>query len=202
MHKRNKVLSRMEPLVYEEFGQKRGRRIMLGAWREFHALCAENKDETRAVKRHTVGDIYPAIGMYRSLQAEGVSKKKAYIFIFDAYTGSSEEYASLLRKLLKIPGLYRVMPLMWKIVTRKTYGTAAGFKFRFYSTGMDRVKFDMLECPYCQICAKYGCRELVRVFCHTDDVCNENLHPKLLWNRMKTMGNGDDCCDFDMIVLP
>lgn len=37
---------------------------------------------------------------------------------------------------------------------------------------------------------------LYRCFCDSDDVSYDNLHPKLLWHRTKTLGRGNDCCNF------
>ena len=195
-----KIVTWIETMVYDTFGPETGTRIMAQFQQEFQTICAENPGESRAVRVHTVGYVYPAIGFYRALQNCGQSQEEAYGFLYRAYEKKAEAEADQMRRLLKIPGLYRTMPVMWKLVTRIKFGTAAGFRFHFYPTGWDRVKFDMLQCPYCQVCERYGCRELVPVFCHTDDVCNEDVHPKLLWNRTKTMGGGDDCCDFDVIV--
>ena len=55
---------------------------------------------------------------------------------------------------------------------------------------------DMTRCPYHDTCVKYGCPELCRCFCDSDDVSYENLHPQLVWHRTKTLGRGGDCCDF------
>ena len=43
---------------------------------------------------------------------------------------------------------------------------------------------------------RYGCPELCPCFCDSDDISYAGLHPKLLWHRTKTLGRGDDCCDF------
>ena len=59
---------------------------------------------------------------------------------------------------------------------------------------------DMLECPYMSICRKYGCPEIVPAFCVSDDVAYGNMHPGLVWGRTKTLGRGDDCCDFKLTV--
>ena len=61
-------------------------------------------------------------------------------------------------------------------------------------------KMDMLECPYMNICRKYGCPEIVPAFCASDDVAYGNMHPKLVWGRTKTLGRGDECCDFKLTV--
>ena len=33
-------------------------------------------------------------------------------------------------------------------------------------------------------------------FCDGDDAGYGNLNPKLFWGRTKTLGRGNDCCDF------
>ena len=86
-------------------------------------------------------------------------------------------------------------------MAKKQYGPAAGFEAKFYSMGKDRCKFDMVKCPFCQVCNRYGCPELTQCFCHVDDVNNENLHPKLKWNRSQFMGDGGEYCDFDIYVV-
>ena len=42
----------------------------------------------------------------------------------------------------------------------------------------------------------YNCPELCRCFCDSDDITYDGMHPKLYWHRTKTLGRGDDCCDF------
>ena len=59
----------------------------------------------------------------------------------------------------------------------------------------------MVKCPYMDICVRYGCPEIVRGFCDADDVCYGNMHPKLSWERTKTLGHGHDCCNFKIRIL-
>ena len=54
----------------------------------------------------------------------------------------------------------------------------------------------MTKCPYHDTCVHYGCPELCPCFCDSDDITYDGLHPKLYWHRTKTLGRGDDCCDF------
>ena len=44
--------------------------------------------------------------------------------------------------------------------------------------------------------ARNGCPELCHCFCDSDDITDDGLHPKLYWHRTKTLGRGNDCCDF------
>ena len=50
------------------------------------------------------------------------------------------------------------------------------------------------------MCKELDCVELAETFCATDDLCYGNMHPKLIWNRTKTMARGADVCDFDLYI--
>ena len=62
------------------------------------------------------------------------------------------------------------------------------------------MRMDMVRCPYMDTCVRYGCPEIVRGFCDADDVCYANMHPRLSWERTKTLGYGHDVCDFRIRV--
>ena len=202
MKKPNCLLEKLfKPYILDKYGNIRGNRIMKRFNHEFRLLCQANPDEPRAVKRHTVGNAYPLIAFYRALLQEGESKDDALQFLDEVYSAQMEKTAALMRGIMKIPFLYKIVPVMWHIVTPLGYGRNAGFDYHFYKVGMKRVKFDMKKCIYCDVCRKNGCPELVPIFCHSDDINNENMHPLLKWNRTKMMGRGADVCDFDVIVL-
>ena len=65
---------------------------------------------------------------------------------------------------------------------------------RGFLSGVWRI--DMIKCPYHDACVHYGCPELCPCFCDSDDITYNDLHPDLLWRRTRTLGRGNDCCDF------
>ena len=199
MSKESRTIRTLAPKIREHCGAG-SERVLTRAEKEFAALEAENADQNKALRPHTRDEIFPAIAIHRALMAAGESRESSARFLYDAYAWRAQKGADQMKAMLRIPGLYKLMPAAWKVVTRTKFGTAAGFRFRFYDVGRYRVKFDMLQCPYCEICRKYGCPEIVPAFCHTDDINSQDLHPKLRWNRKKTMGGGDDVCDFDLIA--
>ena len=80
------------------------------------------------------------------------------------------------------------------------FGPAAGFDPKELQTGSGVWRVDMMKCPYHDTCAEYGCPELCRCFCDSDDISYTGLHPKLIWERSMTLGRGHDRCDFCMKV--
>ena len=196
----NKVFKETKPYLLEKYGKEKTDLIMNDALKIYDSLCKLNASEPKAVKAQTFGNAYPAISLYKALLNNDIAKEEAFEFMDFTYSARAKKSADLMNKAFKIPGLYKLYPRMFKMVANKQFGEAAGFKSKFYDTEKTRCKFDMTKCLYCDVCKREGCFELVPCFCHTDDINNANLHPKLIWNRKRFMGKGDDCCDFDIFV--
>lgn len=199
--KKNPFLSDIAGFLEEEYGWAQTERILEQTDNILQQLCRDHQDQPRAVKAHTQGKIYPCIAIYRAMQAMGYEKEKALEFLDRSCSRQAQPKAASMRAMLKIPGLHKLMPAIFKMVTLRQFGEKAGFHAEFYDTPRNRCKFDMTKCLYCDTCRACGCPELVPCFCHTDDVTDGNMHPRILWNRTKIMGDGGDCCDFDIIVL-
>ncbi len=162
-------------------------------------LRAENAGASKEKQEHLESQILPGIAAYETLQTV-MPKERA----LQTVHGYVEERAWKLRKiflaLMRIPGFYRRVPQIFANELPKMFGPAAGFAV----TGLELVngtfRADMVRCPYHDTCVQYGCPELCPSFCDSDDITYDNLHPNLIWHRTKTLGRGDDCCDFCLEV--
>ena len=105
--------------------------------------------------------------------------------------GSKEKQYHLKRQIL--PGIVKS--------TRSVFGPAAGFDSKELQVSNGIWRVDMMKCPYHDTCVAYGCPELCCCFCDSDDISYTGLHPKLIWHRTKTLGRGDDRCDFCMKIM-
>ena len=81
-------------------------------------------------------------------------------------------------------------------ISLKSFGPDAGFGYEFPESRGREARFNIVKCPYYDICLRYGCPEITRAFCDGDDAGYGHLHPKLVWGRTKTIGRGGDRCDF------
>ena len=119
--------------------------------------------------------------------------------------GYVEERAYRLKKiflrLMRIPGLYKKVPGIFAAQTPKFFGISAGFEANEIRTTGGVWRIDMTRCPYHDECVRCGCPELCHCFCDSDDITYDGLHPKLIWQRIMTLGRGDDGCDFCMKVV-
>ncbi len=166
----------------------------------YYGYCLEHQNDSPARKQHTEGMIYAGVALYQALQEKGQSPEEALALMDKIFQDFAQEAAKKIRKLLKIPGLYRQFPKLFRTMALKKYNTEAGFQMKFYDVGKRRIKLDITACPYYSTCKSMGCPELTTIFCNTDDCCYGNMHRKLQWNRTKTIGRGADLCDFDIVV--
>ena len=159
------------------------------------ALRLENAGASKEKRSHLETQIMPGIAAYETLQLV-MAKDEALRTVH----GYVEERAWKIRKLLvglmRLPGLYRKVPGIAAKGTRKLFGAAAGFTAIEHQTDKTAWRIDMTVCPYHDACVQYGCPELCPCFCDSDDITYDGLHPGLFWHRTKTLGRGDDCCDF------
>jgi len=183
-----------------EFGQEKSEAIMAKALQRYDELLEENKDEAKECYMHTRERIYPAIACFDALLSEGVERKKAADLIVDYYKWRSGKLAPFIQKAFKIPGLYRIVPKFFMGMTEKSFGPKAGFASKDHFVSKEEVRLNMTKCPYFDKCKQYGCTEIVRGFCDADDICYGHMHPKLSWDRTKTIGYGYDVCDFKVRI--
>lgn len=195
-----KILKQNQPLLLELYDVTQTGRILDAAQAEYDRLCADHADQVKAVKQHTFDQIYPNVALYRALQTCGIPQPEALDFLDMSCCKLAEPKAKSMQMLCKIPGVYKLMPRIFTSVAKGQFGEAAGFRATYYDCGKHRSKFDMTHCLYYDTCTECGCPELTKCFCHTDDVTDGNIHPKLLWNRTQTIGEGADFCDFDLLV--
>ena len=162
-------------------------------------LWAENADAPEALRFHYERQILPGIAVYETLQTV-LSKEDALRTVHGYVEGRAHATRRRIDRLMRLPGLYLLTPGIFARMTKKLFGPTAGFAATDRGTARGVWRIDMTRCPYHDACARYGCPELCHCFCDSDDITYDGLHPKLLWRRTKTLGRGDDCCDFCLML--
>lgn len=179
--------------VHQFPAQERALNAAFASW--LTQLRAENAGASPEKRRHLESQILPGIAAYERLQA--VMPKEAALSTVHGYVEKrARKEKQVLLKLMRIPGLYRAVPGIFSRETPKLFGETAGFAAREIQTSGGVWRIDMLRCPYHDACVQCGCPELCHCFCDSDDITYDGMHPRLVWHRTKTLGRGDDCCDF------
>ena len=200
MGKRVRYLRQIVSHLEEKYESEKTASIMEKTLKRYEELLEENKDEPKEYYMHTRERIYPAIAVFDAMTKEGNGRKETADFLVDYYKWRSSSLAPLIRKAFRIPGLYKIVPKFFFNMTNKSFGPNAGFTSQDQFLSKTEVRFNMTKCPYNDKCTKYGCPEIVRGFCDADDICHGHMHPKLSWERTKTLGYGYDVCDFKVRI--
>ena len=148
MKGKNSYFDRIVPHVEKRYGKEMADSIMQKAWNRFEELCEENADEPKSHYIHTRERIYPGIAMFDAMTAEGIGREETADFIVGCYRWRAGKMAPLVRRIFKIPGLYRIMPKVFFGMTAKKFGPQMGFEARNTHLGKKEMRFDMVKCPY------------------------------------------------------
>ncbi len=200
MAKEVRYLRQVLSHLNKKYGEEKANEVMVKAQKRYDELLEENKDEPKEYYMHTRERIYPSIAVFYALIDEGVEREEAVKFITDYYAWRSESVASKIKSLFKIPGLYKIVPKFFYNMTEKSFGPKAGFSSEGKYLSKTEMRFNMVKCPYYDTCKKYGCTEIVKGFCDADDICYGSMHPRISWDRTKTIGHGDKMCDFKVHI--
>ncbi len=156
------------------------------------------RDVPKKVAMHTDGFIFPAAAIYLALKK--YAPDKAYDIMKTTMKEKSEQSGRSLAKMAKIPGFTKFFLNLWPPVSRKMFGESAGFKNVFYPTEKGCFRMDITQCPYHKYLTELGCPELNILFCDNDVYSYGNI-PGLKFTRTKTIGAGNELCDFKMELV-
>ena len=192
----HKLIKKTCAIAAKELGKERAGLIAKAAQQRYEELCAENKSDSKALRAHTFTRIYPSIAVYEALLAEGLSHEKAFYYVREYFQQVAAKVVPHLQRVIKVLHLARFIPGVFMKISLKSFGPDAGFGYEFPKSQGNEARFHIVKCPYYETCKRYGHPEIVPAFCDGDDAGYGNMHPSLIWGRKKTIGRGDDCCDF------
>lgn len=110
-------------------------------------LRQENADASKEKQRHLERQILPGIAAYETLQTV-LPKEQALQTVHGYVEQHAQNFRRTLTKLLRLPGLYRLVPGIFASMTKKHFGQSAGFAAKEYQTSGGVWRIDMTRCPY------------------------------------------------------
>ena len=163
----------------------------------FEQLREENREIPEAMKKHTNMCIFPAIAVYDTLLKHHMEKEAAVDLISAFFVDLSGKGFKVFSLWLHLFGNYHRYPANFVKNSLRDFSPESGFEYVMpENSDPAAARFDIVKCPYHEMCKKYDCLELNRAFCDSDDAKYGSLHPKLLWRRTGTLGKGAERCDF------
>lgn len=158
----------------------------------------ETKSENREMNKHIFKRLLPTIGIYITLIENGFTKEQALMITHKEIQHNACSVAKENAKLTKMPFTYGLFKMFAKSHMDKKYPTE-GFAVEWKRHNKKEIHFNITRCIYKEICEKYRCPELCTVFCQSDITAFAGYKPKIKFERLGTLGEGADYCDFHFI---
>ena len=174
------------------------KKIWHDAHRRLYRMYADHQDLPKGVAMHTDVFIFPAAAIYLAMKE--ADPDMAYDVMKKIMVEKSTKTGQKIAKCCKIPGFRKFFLKMWDSLSHKMFGETAGFRNVFYPKEKGCFRMDIIECPYNKYLTEQGCPELNILFCENDVHSYGNL-PGLKFSRTKTIGAGDELCDFKMELV-
>lgn len=184
--------------MLKKFSPSDVEKIWIDAESRLFEFYAGHSDLPKGVSAHTDNFIFPAAAIYLAMKE--IDADVAYEIMEKVMAEKSDKMGRMLSKCCRIPGFKRFFLSMWDTMSHKMFGESAGFKNVFYPKEKDCFRMDITQCPYHTYLTEAGCPELNVLFCENDIHSYGNL-PGLKFTRTKTIGAGDELCDFKMELL-
>lgn len=184
--------------IIKRLSSTEGKRIWVDAHRRLYRMYADHHDLPKGVAMHTDVFIFPAAAIYLAMKE--VDSDMAYDVMTKIMAEKSTKTGQKIAKCCKIPGFKKFFLKMWDSLSHKMFGETSGFRNVFYPKEKECFRMDIIECPYNKYLTEQGCPELNILFCENDVHSYGNL-PGLKFTRTKTIGAGDELCDFKMELV-
>ena len=172
--------------------------VWMEAKKRLFEMYTAHTDLPKGVSAHTDSFIFPAAAIYLAMKE--VDERAAYEIMKKVMAEKSTRAGQMIAKCCKIPGFKKFFLGMWDSMSHKMFGESAGFKNVFYPAEKGCFRMDITQCPYHTYLTEAGCPELNVLFCENDIHSYGNL-PGLKFTRTKTIGAGDELCDFKMELI-
>ncbi|MGZ3645723.1 MAG: L-2-amino-thiazoline-4-carboxylic acid hydrolase [Ktedonobacteraceae bacterium] len=194
-HHRMPNLKIWQQALIEKHGEIQGTILAARTQARYEALYNERPHFTHpALRWHLEQKILPGLALYQVLSKENNDQGAVL-----AEVGSLLVLG--LRVFTKFVNMYRYLPLPFAI--RRQILRASLLAFPQQGWDIDQIEqsersfaFTIHRCFYLDVLTAYGAPELTALYCRLDDLLYATLSPSIRWERTKTLGRGDDCCDF------
>jgi len=149
----------------------------------------------RALRMHLETRILPGLALYQILRQEEDTEEAALIELDRLFVAGVQQAPG--RKLVKLleclPDPFPILRIVNRLALRAF--PPEGWTFEWLEDSSRCVAYTFSECFYVNVLTAYGAPELTAHFCQMDDLLYGDLRG-ISWERTKTLGRGDDCCNF------
>ena len=186
-----KQQKQIKDFLIEKFGINKGN-IVFGKQEEILNEIIKNvKGKSKNQRKTLIETILPRIALYKAMLKSDLANDEVYEhmqkYMIDIV--AKQKHLSM-QKMEKVPCFYFLYSNIFLRVVRKTDLWESTQKH-------NKNSFDvtMKKCLWHTACIENDCDKLCHLFCDVDNITYGKLE-KIGFSRTKTLGYGEDCCDF------
>lgn len=179
----------------KECGEEIGSDIYIVVCKEYEKLYkAEKENENdEALNDHMVMRILPAIALYNTLIRTGFTKEKALDILEKEGQKRARQIKLKKAALKKLPFLFTMYRLRFRHLASHRFPNA-GWERRWGKINNKEINVETTKCLNYDMCQKYNCPELCKVFCNVNRTIFSAYMPHIALDMPETLINGDDKC--------
>jgi hypothetical protein len=152
-----------------------------------------------ALRGHLEQNVLPALAVCQILRAEGYSEADALEMVEGLFESVYGRFGKAMQAMTHLPPSFSFFRRVTRLILQQGF-PSTGWRIEMVEDDDQTFAFNMHSCFYLDVLTAYGAPELTPLFCKTDDWLAEALPAEIHWGRTKTLGRGDDCCDFRWTV--
>ena len=149
----------------------------------------------RALRSHLECNILPCLALYQALCKGSDDREAVLAEVESLFSAAFARQRRLVLLLARLPDPFAVFRKAARWALRWSY-PPEGWEIEPVEDSDRCFAFNVHRCFYLDVLTAYGAPELTSLCCQMDDLVYEALPPSITWERTKTLGRGDDCCDF------
>lgn len=176
------------------YGAPTANQLISKAQTYYEQFCSQHASENNHNRRTNLKrQILPGLSIYKALREENNNLEKVLgeveaLFMKTFFAGRLPG----IRLLNYLPNLFLIIGPALKRMTANEYTPDSQ---EIIADSADCFAINIYRCFILDTLTMHNARELTPLYCKTDDWLAEAL-PKVSWQRTKTLGRGNDCCDF------
>jgi len=186
--------------LIEKYGFDKGKTLSDRIRGEYPLLlCQQAMPENTILRWHLTKNILPGLTLYRVLLEENGGDQPAALAEVDRIFRARVKHRTgkILPALEKLPDPFMFLLRAFDGIM-KVYPDE-GWDFQFIEKSSERIAFNCTRCFYLNTLTALGAPELTSSFCKMDDVMAEAFPRQIRFERLYTLGRGNDVCDFQYI---
>ena len=186
-----KQQKQINEFLNEEFGTAKGAELFGNQEIILNGLIENIRNKSKNQRRMLVQTILPRIALYKAILKEGISDEMVYKhmqkYMIDIV--ARQKHLSTV-KMEKVPGFYFLYSNIFLRIVR-----TSDLWESVQKCGKNYFDVTMKKCLWHTARVENDCEKLCYLFCDVDNVTYGGLN-KIGFSRTKTLGYGEDCCDF------